>query len=282
MTLQKISDRILADMDGNNGGNFGAIILDDQIVMIDSGMYHTLSSIIRFSLNDEYNLPITKLIFTHSHADHVFGAQAFEPISKIASHETHGRCKSSLNGDWTISAIKECAESVKDERPEFWKSVRDIRICLPDIVFNEELILGSDQSIIIKKVGGHTSGSSIIVVEPEHIVFIGDLIFHEIFPYAGDSSCNPDDWIAVLKKIIEDDYKHVIPGHGVLCSTKGVEEQYNLLQEIRDEVLSALAKGMKPEDFLNSELLPGSDWDGYENRAESTVQHWFAFYRKKG
>ena len=278
MTLQKIGDRILADVDGNNGGNFGAIVLDDQIVMIDSGMYHTVSSEIRRDLLEEYNLPITKLIFTHSHADHVFGAQAFEPISKIASLETFNRCKSNLKGDWTISAIRERAEGLKDERPEFWKSAQDIRICLPDVVFNDQLGLGSEQEVIIKKVGGHTSGTSIVIVEPEHVIFIGDLIFHEIFPYAGDPSCNPDEWISVLDEIIKEDYKYVIPGHGVLCDTKGVQDHLTLLQKIRDEVKSALSKGMNPQEFLDSGLLPGSDWEGFDHRSESTTQHWFAFY----
>jgi glyoxylase-like metal-dependent hydrolase (beta-lactamase superfamily II) len=280
MTLQKLSDRILADIDGKNGGNFGAIVLDDQIVMIDSGMYHTVSSKIHLGLVDEFNLPITKLVFTHSHADHVFGAQAFEPISKIASHETYSRCKSNLNGDWTLSAIKERAESLKDERPDFWKSAQDIHICLPDIVFNDQLALGSEQQVIIKKVGGHTSGSSIVIVEPEHVLFIGDLIFNEIFPYAGDSSCNPDEWIKVLSEIIDEDYKQVIPGHGVLCDTNGVKNQLTFLQKIRDEVKSALANGMNSKEFLESDLLPGSNWEGFDHRSESTTSHWFAFYGK--
>ena len=281
MTLQKISDRILADIDGNNGGNYGAIVLHDQIVMIDSGMYHTVSSKIRRDLLDEYDLPITKLVFTHSHADHVFGAQAFEPISKIASQETYDRCKSSLKSDWTIGAIRERAESLKDERPEFWKSAQSISISLPDIVFNNQLVLGSEQNVVIKKVGGHTSGSSIVKVEPEHVVFIGDLIFHEIFPYAGDPSCNPEEWIRVLGEIISEDYKHVIPGHGVLCDTKGVETHLELLQNIRDDVKSALAKDMTPADFLEVGLLPGSDLEGFEHRSESTTHHWFDFYSKR-
>ena len=281
MTLQKISDRILADVDGNNAGNFGAIVLHDQIIMIDSGMYHTISSEIRRDLLDEYELPIMKLVFTHSHADHVFGAQAFEPISKIASQETYNRCKASLKDDWTISAIRERAESLKDDRPEFWKSVQSISISLPDVVFSNQLILGSDQDVIIKKVGGHTSGSSIVIVEPEHVVFIGDLIFHEIFPYAGDSSCNPEEWIRVLSEIIKDDYKKVIPGHGVLCDTKGVQDQLHLLQELRDAVKSALAKDMKSHDFLESGLLPSSNWADFKQRAESTTQHWFKFYSER-
>jgi hypothetical protein len=35
MALEKVTDRVYADVTGANGGNFGAILLDDEIIMVD-------------------------------------------------------------------------------------------------------------------------------------------------------------------------------------------------------------------------------------------------------
>jgi len=88
MTLTKISERIYADTEGTNGGNFGAIVLDDEIVIIDSGMFHHLTEEARELLEKEHQLPVLKLLLTHVHADHVWGAQAFNPVTMISSKQT--------------------------------------------------------------------------------------------------------------------------------------------------------------------------------------------------
>lgn len=89
MTLIKISERIYADTDGTNGGNFGAVVLDDEIVIIDSGMVHHITKEARDLFDKEYQIPALKLLLTHYHGDHVWGAQAFNPITMISSKQTH-------------------------------------------------------------------------------------------------------------------------------------------------------------------------------------------------
>ena len=100
MALRELVDGIFATDDGSNGGNHGAMILDNEIIMIDSGMIHPKSAITKNTLESKTGLPIRKLIFTHSHSDHVFGAQAFEPIEQICSGPMYRRCKANLESEW--------------------------------------------------------------------------------------------------------------------------------------------------------------------------------------
>ena len=44
MALRKLIDGIFVSDDGTNGGNHGAIVLDDEVVMIDAGMIHPKSA----------------------------------------------------------------------------------------------------------------------------------------------------------------------------------------------------------------------------------------------
>jgi len=100
MTLTKLMEGIYADVSGTNGGNHGAIVLENEIVMIDSGMIHHKSLETKKSLEEDVGLPIIDLIFTHSHGDRVFGAQAFEPVNLIASVPTWKRCQDNLESEW--------------------------------------------------------------------------------------------------------------------------------------------------------------------------------------
>ena len=99
MALRKLIDGIFVSDDGTNGGNQGAIVLDDEVVMIDAGMIHTKSAETKKFIETETGLPILKLIYTHSHSDHVFGAQAFQPVNLIASKPMLNRCKENLQND---------------------------------------------------------------------------------------------------------------------------------------------------------------------------------------
>ncbi|MHA1934949.1 MAG: MBL fold metallo-hydrolase [Candidatus Thorarchaeota archaeon] len=212
MALVNVVGKVHADVEGKNGGNFGAIILEDEIVVIDAGMIHPISKMIRENLEKEFNLPILKLVFTHYHSDHVFGAQAFEPVSLIGSASMRN-----LTDQWEPDTLKENYESYRDERPELWKAIQNLSIRLPDIVFTNKLAIGNESEVIIQHVGGHTAGSSTVVVEPENAIFVGDLIFSGVFPYGGDPTSNPDRWIMNLESIIAKDYEFIIPGHGPLC-----------------------------------------------------------------
>ncbi|MFW9768872.1 MAG: MBL fold metallo-hydrolase [Candidatus Thorarchaeota archaeon] len=278
MSLSKLADGIYASTDGTNGGNHGAIVLEDEVIMIDAGMVHQKSRVTKDFLEQESGLPILKLIFTHYHSDHVFGAQAFEPVSLIASELMRKGCEENLENDWKIEILKKNYEGMKDERPELWKSLDDLSIRLPDIVFKNQLILGNNKEVLVKLMGGHTAGSSVIISETHNTIFIGDLIFNGRFPYAGDRSCNPDRWIMALEDVLAMGYETVIPGHGQVCGLKEVEEYLDALSSLRDNVKEALASELSLEAFLDSTKIPPQISTGAERFAERSIQHWYKFY----
>jgi cyclase len=276
MVLERVSNRVYADVTGENGGNFGAIVLDDEINMVDSGMMHLKSAAAKDFLTSKFGLPITKILLTHHHSDHVFGAQAFEPMSFISSSKTRAICVDALDSNWSDEELKAWAEESKETRPELWESFQSLRVIIPDVVFDEELRFGDD--VIFRHIGGHTAGSSIVIVEPEHILFIGDLLFNKSFPYAGDSSCNPDRWISGLEEIVANEYELIIPGHGPLCGSEGITEEIEFLKKFRDLIKEALDEGLTFEQFIDENRTPDYYLEGAEHRVRVSVQHWFSFY----
>lgn len=279
MALTKLTDGIYADTEGSNGGNHGVIVLEDEIVMIDSGMIHHRSLEMKTNLEHEIGLPILKLVFTHSHGDHVFGAQAFEPVSLIASAPMRRRCEENLKSDWNRDALLKRYSEVKEERPELWKAVQSLNIRLPDIVFKDQLSLGNNQEITVKLLGGHTSGSSIIISHPQKVIFVGDLIFSGQFPYGGDPTCNPDRWIMALEEVQAIDYETIIPGHGPVCGRSELEVYTQALKDLRNVVKDAIKSGTSKEEIIEHDMIPLQIRTGIERFADITLDHWINYYR---
>ncbi|TFG14600.1 MBL fold metallo-hydrolase [Candidatus Thorarchaeota archaeon] len=277
MPLEKVTDHILAETSGENGGNMGVVILNDQVVIIDSGMFHQKTKEIRIEL-EEYELPIRNLILTHAHSDHVFGAQAFDTASIISSEGTRDYCVKNLEDQWDRNRLVEYAESVKAERPELFEAMQDLKIRIPDVVFKRHLSVGPDMELRIEHVGGHTAGSTIVAVPSERISFVGDLIFNGSFPYAADPTCDPERWIMALEKVLAGRYDLIIPGHGPACGDEQVKYHIDFLEIFRDRVIEASDKGMTPNDFIEAGLVPKMDLEKADQRVETAVTHFFKYY----
>ncbi|TFH10428.1 MAG: MBL fold metallo-hydrolase [Candidatus Thorarchaeota archaeon] len=278
MALKKIVDGIYVSDDGSNGGNHGAIVLDDEVVMIDSGMIHPKSAETRKFIESETKLPIRKLVFTHSHSDHVFGAQAFEPVQMIASEPMMKRCKENLNSDWEFTTLLKRYSEIKDERPELWNAVQTLSIRLPDSVFQDQIKIGTHAELIVRNLGGHTSGSSIVISSQYNTIFVGDLIFNGQFPYGGDPTCDPDRWILALEEIHALEHDIIVPGHGPTCGQKELAGYIEDLSELRNNVKDALKTGLSVDSFIAREMIPENITSGFERFGEVTLNHWFKFY----
>jgi cyclase len=278
MALTKIIDGIYASDDGSNGGNHGAIVLDDEIVMIDSGMIHSKSDETRKFLESETGLQISKLVFTHSHGDHVFGAQAFEPVNLIASEPMMKRYEENLKGDWEFTALMKRYSEIKNERPELWDAVQTLSLRLPDSVFEDQMKIGKNEELTVRLLGGHTSGSSIVISPQHNTVFVGDLIFNGQFPYGGDPTCDPDKWILALEEIHALNHEIIIPGHGPICGLNEIAEYVEALSELRANVKKALLTGFNEESFIARDMVPEAIKPGMERFDKITLEHWFSFY----
>jgi glyoxylase-like metal-dependent hydrolase (beta-lactamase superfamily II) len=223
-------------------------------------------------------LPIRKLVFTHSHGDHVFGAQAFEPVELIVSDPMMKRYKENLKKDWEFTGLVKRYSEIKDERPELWNAVQTLSLRLPDTSFKDEIKIGKNSELTVRLLGGHTSGSSIIISSKHNTVFVGDLIFNERFPYGGDPTCDPDKWIQALEEVHALEHEIIIPGHGPVCGQNEVAVYVEALSELRDNVKDALKTGLTEDSFVERGLIPEAIRQEHERFDKITLEHWYRFY----
>ena len=149
---------------------------------------------------------------------------------------------------------------------------------MPDLSFDDEISFGSNKQVIAKVLGGHTSGSAIVMCHDLNAVFVGDLIFGGQFPYGGDPTCNPDQWIRSLKEVSSKQYETIIPGHGPVCGQQDLDEYIEALDELKQNIKDALETGISIESFIDHERVPMALKKGFERFGVVTLEHWFNYY----
>jgi hemoglobin len=124
------------------------------------------------------------VVYTHSHWDHVFGGAAVG--ATIVAHAlTAQRLVELAQRDWSDEGLDRRvadglsspahAEHVKTELP----SPRSVEVAPADVVFREGLDLDlGGVTVRVRHVGGdHAADSSVMYVEPDGVLFLGDCLY---------------------------------------------------------------------------------------------------------
>jgi glyoxylase-like metal-dependent hydrolase (beta-lactamase superfamily II) len=274
MQLHKVSNRVFANFDGKTGGNVGIIILDDQVIAVDA-QYPVSAREFRQSISSVTSQPLTHLLLTHYHGDHVFGAQVFEDCEIVAHQHVNEMITRNLRDVWSPDNRAALMTEVQQTRPERVWLYDGLRVVLPTRVFTQPFTLNGIQ---MRCLGGHTAGSSIIYVEDDRVLFAGDLVFAHRFPWAGDPSANPDHWIHAFEHILEMNVDHIIPGHGTICDKTEIRIQLTWFKAIRDTMKTLIVEGASIEEAVNYPDYPPFYSAEREEWRTNSLSHWYQFW----
>ena len=268
--LESVTPHTVANTTGVGRGNAGAVALRNFTIAIDSTMYAKTAHLFRQNLEKQFDLPIKYLIFTHYHADHIFGIGAFSDIISISSEQMIKNMES--------EGIKKQYEMRVKEFPKQDPLAEGVEFKLPSVGFNERLIIRDDDlHIELLHLGGHTSGTSIVYVPHEKVIFAGDLIFANLFPYAGDLTCNPEQYIKAFEIMKSLDAEIFIPGHGrVLKGKNSLDIYIKFFRDFQKAVKDGIRDNVSPENIE----VPHEFAIFSEDMKTSSINHWYNFYKK--
>lgn len=269
--LDSFSPHTVANTTGEGRGNAGGIGLRNFCIAIDSTMYVKTGEILRNTLESKFNLPVKYLVITHYHGDHIFGIKPFKDVCVLSSELTS---RIMLN-DETKSRYQVFISDLAKEG----LIGEDIEYIIPTLLFKDKIIIQDDDLYIeIFHTGGHTAGSSFISFPHEKVVFTGDLIFENTFPYAGDPSCNPELLIKALQQMYDIKADIYIPGHGpILKGAKTLKKHINFYEDLKKIINDAIKDNLEPSKIS----VPDTFGEPDENRRNMTVNTWLNFYKKK-
>jgi cyclase len=135
------------------------------------------------------------------------------------------------------------------------KKVDGLRITLPTETFEErrDLDLGGVRIEVIH-FGGHTPGSSVVWLPEAGVLFAGDLLFVERYPYIGDADVPA--LIAALKRLRRFDAQTIVPGHGPLCGDAAITGMSDYLRETWSRTVDHLAQGHTADQAASDPEYP--------------------------
>jgi glyoxylase-like metal-dependent hydrolase (beta-lactamase superfamily II) len=198
--------------------------------------------------------PVTHVIVTHFHADHVYGLQEFRRRGvRILAHRA---ALEYLNSDTAASRLQASRAELAP-----WIDA-DTRLVTPDQWLDgaTELVPGG-MRIQVQPVGpAHTPEDLVVFLPGERVLFAGDMVFRGRVPFVGQADSR--QWIVALNLLLKLDPAVVVPGHGAL-STSARDD----LQLTRDylaflrESMGVAAREMEPFE----EAYGRTDWSRFEH-----------------
>ena len=273
MKLDKVTDRIYCNTEGKTGGNVGCITMDKSVAAVDA-QYPVTGLDFRNSIKKVTKKPVTHLLLTHYHGDHVLGNQAFEDCEIISQILLREKMVENLKTVWAPGNLEKMLEDVKTNRPERAYLFEGLRIVLPDLAFQKKITIDEVEMISLP---GHTDCSSIVYDKRDKVIFAGDLMFAETFPWAGDPTANPDDWIKAFKILIDMDVDTFIPGHGPLCTKKEFRTQLSWFEAVKKDMNKLIIEGASKEEAVNYSGYP-QFYESEGDRRERSLERWYDYW----
>jgi len=262
MEIKKVSEHVyyvegIPGIATDNEGfisNAGFIITADGVVVFDSLGTPSLANKLVQKIKTITRQPIKKVVVSHFHADHIYGLQVFEELGAeiIAPYGAQKYIRS----DVAKERLEERQFSL-----EPWVN-ENTRLVLPDTTIEKstEFTLGGLTFTINFMGKAHSDGDLTMLVEPDKVLFSGDIIFQGRIPFVG--SADSKKWLDTLTRLETEGLTALVPGHGPASNKP--ENTISLTRSYLAHLRQVMGAGI--EDFTPfDEVYADADWSKFKD-----------------
>lgn len=238
-----------------NGGdiaNLGFVVGTHSVAVIDSGSSRQLGMELLEAIRARTDLPISHVVNTHVHPDHLLGNVAFTGTGAVM-----------------VGHVK-LADRLAEAGPYY---LANLRTLLGPAFGGTEVVSPTEgvQGTAVIDLGGrelelrawptaHTNTDLSVLDRKTGTLFAGDLVFMERIPVVDGSLLG---WLAVLDELERLPAQRVVPGHGPAQApwpaAAAAERRY--LEELRDGVRAELRRNRTLDQAVEELPLPtGQRW----------------------
>ncbi|MEW8384248.1 MAG: MBL fold metallo-hydrolase [Candidatus Thiodiazotropha taylori] len=226
---------------GNNA-NFGVVVTDDGVVLIDSGATDKGARMIHAAIKEITDKAVTWVINSGGQDHRWMGNGYFKALgatiiaSEKAVADQKARRESQLDRLWSLVG-KEGLEGTD-------------YIYADESFSQQKLLMVGDTRIEIHHAGhAHTPGDSYIWLPQHKIVFSGDIVYTDRMLGVGSMSAHKS-WIAAFEAMAAKQPEIVVGGHGNPATlAKAKADTYDYLLFLREAVLAFMDQGNSLEDI---------------------------------
>ena len=218
------------------------LVYDDGVVVVDAPPSYAAH--IPAAIEEVTDKPITHLVYSHSHVDHIGGSEALGGRPVIIAHDETNRL---------------LARAADPNRP------------LPTITFSERYTLRVGSQVLELSYHGnaHEPGNIFINAPAQRVLMVVDVVFPGWMPWRRFALAQDiPGYFAQVEEIAQLDWDTLVGGHVARTGTRAdVEAQVEFNQDVKQAAATALATtklgmGLNPLDRDN----PWAVFDDYIDR----------------
>ena len=263
--VEKLKDNLFVLKGG--GGNTAVFVTANGVVVVDTknpGWGQPLLDKIKTLTNK----PITTLINTHTHGDHVSGNVDFPATVDIVTHEN------------TKANMEQWRAYTGQQQPPINVFKQNNGKGLPKRTFKDKMSIGSSNDRIdLYYFGrGHTNGDAWVVFPSLRTLHAGDIFARKGIPFLDANNGGSGVAIADSLQKAHDTIRNVdtiITGHSTQMTWADLKEYITFNREFLEGVRTARKAGKTVDDVASTWKIP-SKYMGYEapqaNRLKDNIQ----------
>jgi cyclase len=244
--------------------NAGLFVGEDSLLVFDAlGFPVQSKAFIAAAKQATGSKPITQLINSHHHGDHVAGNQFFLP-AQISSHPY---CRQEV-----LKAIP--------STPPSWPKAEGLadgtearKLAPPTVTFEDNLVYNIGGNVVEFRFVGpaHTWGDLVAYLPKHKILFAADLAFFHLIPYCHNAYVSK--WMESIDKVMKMDVDVIVPGHGPVGGKKDLAESADYFRFLKTEAKkrydAKMSAGAAAADIKMGKY---DNWMGPERLLMNTVR----------
>jgi glyoxylase-like metal-dependent hydrolase (beta-lactamase superfamily II) len=232
--------------------NAAFVETDKGVVVIDALGSPELARELQAEIARFTRKPITHVIVTHYHADHIYGLQVFKDAGATIVAQRHAL--GYLNSETAQLRLKA-------SREELFPWIDEHTRLVPADLWVDgatTLRLG-DLNFELRPAGpSHTPEDLVVWVPSRQVLFVGDLVFRGRVPFVGQA--DSAHWIEALDALLAFPARAIVPGHGPVSAS--VREDLQLTRDYLGylrQTMGEAARNLEPFD----EAYARTDWSRF-------------------
>jgi len=214
------------------------IFTEDSAVLVDTLPFPQETRVMRDFINQR-GLPVSYVVNTHSHADHIYGTYLFPGAEVVA----HYLCRQMMERQ-----AEESLAAAKLQTPQ----LAEVTIRYPDLLFNESLTLRvGGRTILLRHSPGHSRDVITVHLVEDRLMLASDTVMPVPYIVGGDI----DELVASLSALKKESLENLVQGHGEILLRGEIEDsldaQISYLRCVDRMVREHIARGV-PRSELGS------------------------------
>jgi cyclase len=265
--VEKLKDNLFILKGDGGGGNTTVFVQSNGITVVDTKNPGWGAPILA-KIQELSPKPITTIINTHTHGDHVSGNVEFPATVDIVVQEN------TATNMKAMKAVTGLGKPGAPPAPNIFE--QNGGKGLPKRTFKDRMTLfkGPDQIELYYLGRGHTNGDAWVLFPTLRVLTAGDIVSGKNLPLLdannGGSGLEIGDTIAKAHSTLSKVADTVVTGHSVNMTMPELQEYATFNREFADAVRAAKKAGQSVEQIAKSWTMPAK-YQGYAAAAEARL-----------